>query len=263
MPIQEFIRPETEEIAAEVRWDFGFQRVIVVYHGVVVAELNEPQTLRSRGISITTKRGVILDVQLFDDPHGGRFELHENAAPLDALEPKWGTSPDSAGMLHAPSAADVIHGITSFSFERPIHIGQRWLLYLGLLNLASGVATTLVRSRVPENYMKYFDAMKIDMATGVIVGAAFLVLSILTNRSRAIATLGGGLALTTISTLLIGSVLSKDLPFPPITYARFGIHLFGFFLIALGWRAAIDFKIKRRNAFNREGLTSIPTSIGR
>jgi hypothetical protein len=254
VPIQEFVRPNTEEIAAEIRWDFDFSRVIIVHHGSVLAVLDDTSTLKSRGLSITTKHGTIVDVQMFDDPLGVRFEIHEDAVALAACEPKWGTSPDAAGLLHMPSSRQVAEGIASYSYERPIRVGQRWLLYLGLLNFSLGVASTLVKNDVPSKYAKYYDAINTNLITGVVIGAAFLILSLLTSRSRAIVTLGLGLVLTTMSVLTIGSILSKDLPYPPITYARFGIHLFGFFVMALGWKAAIDFSTKRRSKFNREGL---------
>jgi hypothetical protein len=254
MPIQEFVRPETDEIAAEIRWDFDFNRVIIAYHGSVVAELDDTSILKTRGISITTKQKTIVDVQMFDEPQGVRFAIHEDAVELGALETKWGTSPDAAGLLHMPSNREVAERISSYSYERPIRVGQRWLLYLGLLNFSLGVASTLVRNQVPSKYSQYYQALKTNLVSGVVIGAAFLILSLLTSRGRAIVTLGLGLGLTTVSVLSIGSVLSKDLPYPPITYARFGIHLFGFFVMALGWKAAIDFATKRRSQFNREGL---------
>jgi hypothetical protein len=251
MPVQEFIRQDTEEIAAEVRWDFGFGRIVIVHHGSVIAQLDDASQLRTRGMSITTKRGTIVDVQLFDDPHGGRWEIHENSHPLTGLEPRWGTSPDAAGLLHMPSDREIVRGLTSYSYERPIKVGQRWLMYLGFVNFAMGVASTLLVNKIPE---KYYAALKTNLVTGVTIGSIFLVLSIMTNRSRALLTLGLGLGLTTVSSAAIGSVLAKDLPFPPITYARFGIHLFGFFVIALGWKAAVDFKWQRRK-FSREGIS--------
>jgi hypothetical protein len=74
MPIQTFTGEGAEPIA-ELRWEFDFETIELLYRGRMLGRLNNIDALKDRGIIVTTPDKRSLDVHFEPSKAGGEFRV--------------------------------------------------------------------------------------------------------------------------------------------------------------------------------------------
>lgn len=241
MPVQKFSRPETENPIVEVRWDFGFENVEVVYEGRMLGKITDSTTFREHGVSTTTPDGKILDLHLASSGGEDHVVVYLAASELEAHEVQWGVAPKSADLRPEffGHGREPINAAFSRGYEKAILKAQKWLWYLGIANLLFAAMTPLgkdfLSGYLSEDIRRPLSA---NVFTGSAFGVLFMILAFLTSRRRAILTLSTGIVLTGLSIASVGQLLLETSDYAGLAVSRIMFSLLGLFIIVLGLQSA-------------------------
>jgi hypothetical protein len=243
MPIQTFTGEGAEPIA-ELRWEFDFETIELVYRGRMLGRLNNIEALKDRGIIVTTPDKRALDVHFESSKAGGEFRVFLDTEELHSADVQWGRSPRSADLppeMYGHDRPRLIENY-SYGYEKPILRAQQWLMYLGLLNLTFGFLTLTGKDFVPVEFHEAFDA---NLFTGGLFGAIFVFLSLITSRSRAHVILPIAMVALAANMYAVGQIATSGTSYAGVAVARVAACAWGFYLVTVGWQSARAHRIGR------------------